>query len=214
MVSRRSNEEWLSDLRGESGVEAQSRALQDLGNYLYIVNYNYLYRHQATISLLQNWNTDELAELAQDCAQDTLIKIANDNFALLCRFSDRGRFTSWAAVVAQRVTSSTVRLAHFNRVQSNLEKVTSLSPSKFAPSTQISQQEVIDELQDCINRLSKIRSRVLVECILHERRSRDVAIEMDRSENAINLQVLHAKRQVRLCMESKGLGIDVLTYFE
>lgn len=86
-MTQRSNQDWVQELCGDRGDDAQRLAHQDLARYLYVEAYNYLRLRQADLYRLADFAAEELAALAQDFVQETLEKLARDDFALLGRYS-------------------------------------------------------------------------------------------------------------------------------
>ena len=82
-MGQRNNQAWVEELRGDCGSERQSDAHRDLANYLYVVAYNYLRLRQADLRALADFAPDETATLAQDFVQETLEKLARNEFAVL-----------------------------------------------------------------------------------------------------------------------------------
>lgn len=215
MSSRRSNEEWLNELRALNGVEQQALALQELRNYLYTVLYNYLVQRQDSVPRLQASGQHFLAELAQELVQDTLLKITKDDNALLDKFSGTGKFTSWAAITARNVCAERLRRRTFSEQPSDdLDAAGGIADGQPDSATQTIQKEIMDALDECFDRLPANRRKAFEECIYHNRRARDVAAELNRTDNAVNQLVLHAKRSLRACMEEKGFDADVIEFFE
>ena len=102
-MQRRTNQEWLEELRGIGGATPQSLAYQDLGAYMYRVAYNYLLYRQAQPNprILASFAPEELATLAKDFVQETQEKLVINDFALLDKFTGKGAFTSWVAKIVK-----------------------------------------------------------------------------------------------------------------
>ena len=211
MSSRRSNQEWLADLRGLNGPEAQSLAIQELGSYLYVVLYNYLRIRQADVPLLAEWDTTSLSMEAEDLVQDVLIKMLQDNCALLDKFSNKGAFTLWAAAVARNHTAEILRKAPYKYGQKAVEDDVSIVD--LIPEKAIRQEEIIDALVSCVERLNENRRYVFIERVLKYRPTKAIIIEIGTTINAVDQLVMHAKRDMKACMECKGFGPEDIDLF-
>src|SRR5262245_41659480 len=115
VMPERSNGEWIAELRGERGITKRHTAFLDLSKYLYRVVYNYLISRQASIVILASFAPEELAALAHDFVQDTLEKLIGNEFALLNRFQEEGRFTSWASQIAVHEAGQELRKSYWTR---------------------------------------------------------------------------------------------------
>ena len=114
-MGQRNNQAWVEELRGDCGSERQSDAHRELANYLYVVAYNYLRLRQADLRALADFAPEEVAALAQDFVQETLEKLARNEFALLASFSGAGKFTSWAAQIVRNQAAMELRKSYWTR---------------------------------------------------------------------------------------------------
>lgn len=87
----RTNQDWLRDLQSE-GL-ARTSAVQDLREYLLKAIFLYYHRRRSDLSHLAR---DELAQMAEDAAQDALLRILDK----LDTFRGDSKFTTWAYRVA------------------------------------------------------------------------------------------------------------------
>lgn len=75
----------MAELCG-SNPQLQAQAFQDLGWYFVVIACRYLTDRQANLSYIANLARPELEQLAQDFAQETLVKVwqvvCNKNFKL------------------------------------------------------------------------------------------------------------------------------------
>ncbi|MGB0386230.1 MAG: hypothetical protein ACPGWR_15585 [Ardenticatenaceae bacterium] len=101
---QRNDQDWVEELRGERGGRLQKQAHQELAAYLYRIVYHYLVGRQSQHHpyMLISFTPLQLAALAQKFVQQTLEKVACNDFALLDQFEGEGSFTSWAAAIAAR----------------------------------------------------------------------------------------------------------------
>lgn len=213
MTNHRSNQEWLDHLRGLQGDIAQERAHRELGHYLHKVAYNYLLKRQVDVPLLFDLEGIDLSEWAQDGVQDVLEKLSRNDFALLEQYRGDGRFLAWTALIVRNHIAGQLRHSQYSKRRMGLDEVLFVPTEDVGPTRSVVLQEIIRMLQDCLSKLPKHMSFVLVECIAKQRRSKEVAEEMARTENAVNLLVMRAKQRVRTCLQVKGIGPDVLDLF-
>jgi RNA polymerase sigma factor (sigma-70 family) len=213
MKQRRSNQQWLDELCGQNGPDAQRQAHEDLANYLYVVAYNYLVKRQPQVNGLRDWGQEELAALAQDGVQDLLEKFAMDNFAHLKKYSGSGSFTFWSAINLRNQMASLLRRSPFTRRHEGIKGEQSLPEKELEQQKALERAEVVRALEECLNQLSALYRTVLLRCIGGDEEAQSVADALNKTTGAIYLLVMRAKRQVRTCLENKGFGPDVLRLF-
>lgn len=213
--SLRNDQDWVSELKGVQGADVQRQAHSDLGSYLYVVAYNYLDRRRSSLSILSEFDNDELAELAHDFVQETLEKLANNQYAVLDQYSGAGRFTSWAAQIISNQIASELRRPYWRRRgalpdEIYLQQVDNRNPT---PDTAALVSEVREVLERCLARLPERYRIAFLRCIADGERADDVAQDLDATSNAVYLLVYRAKRQLRKCITKSGLGLDSLSIF-
>jgi len=209
----RTNQLWLDELRGSCGLARQKKAYLDLANYLYKVAYNYLLKRQSDIPLLSTQMSTELAALAQDSAQDVLMKISANNGKLLEQYQERGRFLGWMALIIRNHVAGYLRRPPYNREVPQSAEMGNIAKDELPFENRATLEEIGVELQKCLDALPVTRREALIRCILLGERSKVVATQLNRTVNAIDQLVWHAKRQVRECLHQKGIGADVLNLF-
>lgn len=214
---RRNNEEWLNELRGASGRFAQRRALEDLGNYLTVVIFNYLSQRAVTDRAVAGFSADEYVELAHDFTQDALEKLTRNHFALLNKFQAQGAFTSWMAQVSLRIVASELRRAYWRRrihfpdpesEDADDAFATFVDPGAVEPALAALQRELGEEILDCLNRLSDRYRTVFLRCVEEEEQADVVAADLGTTTNAVYVIIYRAKRQLRRCLTRKGISLD------
>jgi len=226
-MGQRTNRAWVEELSGDCGVAAQRQAHQDLASYLYVVAYNYLRLRQSDLYRLADFAAEEMAALAQDFVQETLEKLARDDFALLSRYSAVGNFTSWAAQIVRNQAAMELRKSYWTRrsplPQAGANDDNGAEPAlaveladpspAIDPARRAQQQQVHDLMQRCLARLSE-RYRVAVLNCLGDGIAADVvARALETTPNAVYLIIQRAKRQLRACLEQSGLDRSVLAVF-
>jgi RNA polymerase sigma-70 factor (ECF subfamily) len=103
-MTDRTNEQWLADLRSD-GPE-RSLALGDLQVRLQRGLYYYLSHDRSDLS---DRTGEELEQMAQDFAQDALLKVLDN----LDSFRGESQFITWASKIAARVAISELRRARY-----------------------------------------------------------------------------------------------------
>lgn len=213
---RRTNEEWLEELRGDEGYQAQALAHDDLAGYLYKVAYNYLLTRQAKANpqILVSFGLSDLATLAQDFVQETLEKLAKNDFALLEQFKGEGSFTGWVAVIVRRQVAQELRKSYWERrvilsqngaTEEEDEEEFELVSDEISPEQAVMQQEVSQALLACLGRLKADQRTALVGLIVEKKSGKELAKALDRpNENAIYSLVGRTKRKVRKCLQKAG----------
>src|SRR5215216_5605453 len=103
-MTERTNEAWLADLKGPA--EVQTQAIEDLQQRLQRGIYYYLSRERSDLSNLSN---GELTQMAEDLAQDAVMRVIEN----LHSFRGDSMFTTWATRIAVRVAISDLRRARY-----------------------------------------------------------------------------------------------------
>lgn len=210
-MQKRQNGQWIDDLRGSNGEDAQRASLNDLGKYLTKVSYNSLLRHLEDSSLAQT--------LSVEFAQEALVKICKDDFASLSQFRGEGNFTSWAATICSRIILRQIKKPNFKVYKStdadSDEKLERLkSPGKTQTENIVLFKNVEQALQDCLDSLSRPR-RIALDTILLGISAAEAGEKIGaKSANAVHSQVHRAKWDLKNCLETSGFDKTVLDLFE
>lgn len=226
-MTQRSNVDWIRELRGDCDRDVQRQAHEDLGNYLYVVAYNYLRLRQADLPALAAFAPEDAAALAQDFVQETLEKLARDDFALLGRYRSDGRFTSWAAQVVRNQAAMELRKSYWTRRISlpepgddpgeeplELPRRPTEADADANPEHTAARAQVNSILQACLERLPERNRLAIVGCIADDLRAEAVAQQLNTTANAVYLLITRGKRQLRDCLQRAGLSRDVLSLFD
>ena len=227
-MTKRSSEDWIQDLCGDRGREAQHLACDDLANYLYVVAYNYLRLRQADVRALADFAPEEMAALAQDFVQGTLEVMARNNFTLLAKYSGAGKFTSWAAQIVRNQAAMELRKSYWIRrttlsssadpeeasEEPSLGRDVADASGEVDPAQRAQQQQVQDILQRCLAKLPERNRLAIVSCIANDARAELVAQTLNTTANAVYLLIARGKRQLKECLQHAGLSRDVLSIFE
>ena len=223
----RDNQEWVQELRGDRGGQQQEAAHCELANYLYVVAYNYLRIRQTNLRALAAFPVDDLAALAQDFVQETLEKLARNQFALLATYSGAGKFTSWAAQIVRNQAAQELRKSYWTRrnplpASSDpdedgaepllLQRLADTS-DEADPARRAQQTQVAATLQGCLAGLSERYRLAVLNCLGDNVPAEAVARALDTTANAVYLIIQRAKRKLRQCLERAGLDKTVLAVF-
>lgn len=220
MKPERTNSSWINDLSGANGIDTQRRAHEDLANYLYVVAYNYLRLRQVNIAVLNRFADDEMAALAQDFVQETLVKLAANDFALLENYRGDGRFLSWAAMIARNQAAQELRRSYWTRrIASPIDgeeetplPLLNLPDLSYSanPADSLEQSELAAVLRACIEALPE-RGRVAFWwTVAEDMPAAAVAEHLKTTANAIYLLVLRARRQLQQCLEAREMTPSAL----
>lgn len=210
-MSRRSNEQWLSDLRSDG--TARTEALTDLRRILV----SGLRR-----GLLAQVNTSapEFDSQAEDFAQEALIRILDK----LDDFAGHSQFTTWTHKIALSVALTELRRkrwrdspldtdAHNDAPDHTLRFIAAAAPT---PESATTQTDMLRHVNKLINEGLTEKQRTVITLSLIEDKSTDeVARQMEMKPNAIYKLLHDARLRLKKLLEETGLTpADVLNVFE
>jgi RNA polymerase sigma-70 factor (ECF subfamily) len=212
MTTDRTNEQWLADLRSDGVV--QERALQDLKDRLQRGIFYYLSRERSDLTYLSH---HELTQMAQDLAQDSVLRVMEN----LDTFRGDSMFTTWATRIAVRVAISDLRRARYKDFSlDNLTAEGDLLPAASnpvastpptAPERSAEQAEVLAKIQAALdNALTERQLRALIAVAIRGVPLEVVAEQMDTNRNALYKLIHDARRKLRAYLESQGLSLDYM----
>lgn len=202
----RTNEEWLSDLRGEN----QDQAIEDLRKVL----------KKGLIYALSSRIKVGLEAQVEDFVQDSILRILDK----MDTFRGESRFTTWAQKVAIRVAFTEMRRQRWKDI--SIEDLLPEDSGDFTPmvlsdpspdpekrATQTLMLEMIDDMMS--SELTK-RQRTALLAIMHGGMPlEEVARRMDTNRNALYKLLHDARKQMRNRLLEKGLTAqEVLAMFE
>jgi len=202
---KRTNEEWLSALRGSERDEA----LTDLRAFLV----------RGLGFALSSYSSVRDSDL-EDFAQDALLKI----LAALDTFRGESRFTTWAQKIAVRVAFTELRRRRWRDV--SLDEMGGFPDADFVPealadpSPDVEQQTVQHMFMSMVGRmikeeLTEKQSRALIAVRIHGMPLEEVARRMNTNRNALYKLLHDARQRLKKRMLAEGLTPeDVLSAFE
>lgn len=198
----RSNEQWLSALRMSREVDAaaQQTAIADLSRYMFVVAYNALMKKRSQYSKLSTMDSSTIKALAQDFAQDVMVKLARREFELLDQFAGRGNFTSWVAMIVSNEIASEFRKVRWQRVQplTEMHKEAIAGDNGTSPESVAANNSLREAIEDAILTLSPKLRTALIRCVLNEEKATDVATDLGVTTNAVYSAIHRAKRALQV----------------
>ncbi|MFQ5858524.1 MAG: RNA polymerase sigma factor [Anaerolineae bacterium] len=213
-MSRRSDQEWVSDLRAAGQVQHQ--AFADLGRYLYRVVYNYLRNRKAGLLRLQQLDTSDLEELARGFTQEALQAV----WEKLSTYEGRGKLTSWAATVAIRTAAYELRKPYWRegRMSASLAYDPENNPEEWggtnrewqetqqlSPAVRVQTAEILDLIETTIQQDLSERQRFAFAAQFIEGRSSDeIADDLGTTRNAVYMLIHEARKKIKRRLRETG----------
>lgn len=207
---KRTDQEWLDELRGISGQDKQKRAILELANYLYIVACTYLQKQQDRISGLRWLTNEDLAALGEEFVQRYMEKMIREDFALLEKYSGRGSFLAWAAQVTTNLCGSELRLRAWHRNQPFELAHNQIDSKAIVPEDAALRQQLCETLVHCLAKLPERHRFALLQCVVEGESASEVGQALNISANAVHILVHRAKKMMRKHLECEGIGVEVL----
>jgi RNA polymerase sigma-70 factor (ECF subfamily) len=209
-MSKRTNEQWLSDLRASGLV--QESALADLRAAI-LAGLPYA---------LANWlspDHPQFSSLAETVTQETLLRV----LARLDAFEGRSQFTTWAHKIAVRIALTELRHQRWKDVslESLLESEESeitpgfMADSAPSPETMAEQADMMAHIQRMIAQELTDKQRRAMMAVGKGMPLEEAAHQMGMERNAL-YKLLHDGRvRLKKRMEREGLtSASVLAVFE
>jgi RNA polymerase sigma-70 factor, ECF subfamily len=202
-MQERTNEQWLTELRGPDPNEA----LADL--------YEVLLRG---LRAALGGRADGVDANIEDFAQEALIKIMSN----LDSFRGESRFTTWAKKIAMNVALTELKRRRWQNVslQDLLARRTAtgrgLADPQLTPEQEAFQNMVLAKLRGIIDEELTDRQReAVVAVILEGMPIAEVARRMGTNQNALYKLLHDARKKLKLRMEAAGLSPqEVLAAFD
>jgi RNA polymerase sigma-70 factor (ECF subfamily) len=210
-MAKRTNEEWLSDLKSEG--ERRESALADLrANLLTGLPY-----------ALSHWlspNNPQFDALAEEVVQDALLRVLDH----LDTFEGRSQFTTWANKIAVRLAISELRRQRWKDVSLDalLDNPEAPPPANLmeapgaSPETSSEQGEMLALVQRLINTaLTERQRQALVAIGVRGMPLEEVARHMGTNRNALYKLLHDARLRLRQSLAAQGLSPEeVLAVFD
>lgn len=216
-TTERTNEDWIADLTSDL-PNVRDRALADLRQRL---QRSILYYLSQERSDLRDLSGQELNQMAEDIAQDALVRIMNN----VLTFRGESLFTTWANRIAIRLAISDLRRARYKDF--SLDTLT--ADGELLPASSASTNDTPPNPEEATERsdVLEIISRAFDEA-LTERQFRAleavalkgipmdiVAEQMGTNRNALYKLLHDARKKLRAHLEAQGLSMDyMMTLFQ
>lgn len=212
----RSNQEWIEELKATGKV--QTEALNDLRKRL---QRSILYYLSQERSDLRDLSTQELEQMAEDLAQDALMRI----IANIDTFRGESLFTTWANRIAIRLAISDLRRARYKDFSlDNLTADGEMLPANTSvnnppppgPEATTERRDVMDIISRAFDEaLTERQFRALEAVALRGVPMDVVAEQMGTNRNALYKLLHDARRKLRAYLETQGLPMDyIMTLFQ
>ncbi|MCU0476252.1 MAG: sigma-70 family RNA polymerase sigma factor [Anaerolineae bacterium] len=214
--NERTNEDWLTDLQPDN--PRQPEALADLRAKVQRSIYYYLSQERSD---LRDAPTQELQQMAEDLAQDTVMRVLNN----LSYFRGESQFTTWANRIATRIAISELRRARYRDF--SLDNLTAEGETLPAEASLISEAppspERAAERADTLGRVMALLSESLtdrqykaIEAVALRGVPMDVvADQLGTNRNALYKLLHDARRKLKSALDADGLSVDyVLNLFQ
>jgi RNA polymerase sigma-70 factor (ECF subfamily) len=209
MSTTRTNQEWLHDLN--AGGVMQEAAIADLRDLLLRAA---LYFFSRNTGDFRGLDRDEIAERAEDCAQDALIAVMDH----LSDFRGDSKFTTWAYKFAINMAMMAARRERWKGV--SLDDLADSDESHFfdriiqdksdgvAPEHSAIQAEIQRTIREVIeNDLTENQRRVLVMMVFNEVPMDEVVRHFDTNRNAVYKMLHDARRKIKSGLQVRGFEI-------
>ena len=205
-MQTRTNEEWLSDLRGDN----QDQAIEDLGRVL----------KRGLIYALSSRIQTDLETQVDDFVQDAILRILDK----MDTFRGESKFTTWAQKVAVRVAFTEMRRQRWRDI--SIEDLMPEDSGDFTPmvlsdpspnpETRASQTLMLEMVDEMLKTDLTERQRTALMAVMHGGMPlEEVARRMDTNRNALYKLLHDARKQMRSGLIEKGLTPqEVLEVFE
>lgn len=212
-MAERTNDEWLADLTSE-GPQREA-AIEDLRSQLERRIFYYLRSDRSDMS---SRPTAEVRQMAQDFAQDALLKVLDN----LSTFRGESRFLTWATKIATRVAISELRRARWRNVSLDLLTADgdlmpgilelSITPDASPdPERSAERQEVLRILDDALENVLTERQRIAISAYMIEGMNvEEIARRLGSNRNAIYKVVHDARVKLKRYLEEQGLSLDYI----
>jgi RNA polymerase sigma-70 factor (ECF subfamily) len=212
-MTDRTNDQWLADLQAEGATRA--KALMDLAARLERGLFFYLSHDRSD---LVDRSTEELQQMAQDFAQESLIKVLDN----LVSFRGESQFLTWATKIASRVAISELRRARWrdyslDRLTADGEIMPSITSLAVTPDGAASpehtaeREDALQLIDEAISEALTERQRLALTAIAIDGIPIDqVAIHMGTNRNALYKLLHDARLKLKAHMESQGLSLGYI----
>ncbi|RJP52486.1 MAG: sigma-70 family RNA polymerase sigma factor [Anaerolineaceae bacterium] len=209
-MDKRTNEEWVADLR--AGGDQQAQALEDLRA---IILRGLPYAIAGRIAP----NSPESEALTEEVVQETLMRVLE----YLDTFEGRSQFTTWAHKIAVRAALTELRRVRWREVplpemEMNDEGDASyreLPDSQASPEEQVSRAEMMKRVNRIIMEELTEKQRMAMTAIMEGFPLEEAAQRLGTNRNTLYKLMHDARLRLKKRLEKEGLTPrEVLSVFE
>jgi RNA polymerase sigma-70 factor (ECF subfamily) len=210
-MDKRTNEEWLADLR--AGGDRQAQALEDLRAII-------LRGLPYAIAGRLDPNSPESEALTEEVVQETLVRVLEH----LDSFEGRSQFTTWAHKIAVRAALTELRRARWREVplpemEMNEEggdaSYRELPDGQASPEEQVSQAEMMKRVNRIIMEELTEKQRQALMAVMEGFPLEEAARRLGTNRNALYKMMHDARQRLKKRLEKDGLTPqEVLSVFE
>jgi len=211
MTTTRTNEQWLAELANTDHPDIQEGAIEALRERLQRGIYYYLSRERSDMT---RHSSDELRQMAQDFAQDAILRILNN----LETFRGDSRFTTWAMKIAARVAVSELRRARYRDFSLDdlsadgelMVRLSSMNAAASVPPERATEREDLTRiLSNALQEVLTERQRQALEAVSLKGVPMDtVAEQLGTNRNALYKLLHDARKKLKAHLEQQGLSMD------
>lgn len=209
-MDKRTNEEWVADLR--AGGDRQAQALEDLRAVI-------LRGLPYAIAGRLDPNSPQSEALTEEVVQETLMSVLK----YLDSFEGRSQFTTWAHKIAVRAALTELRRVRWREVplpemEMNEEIDTShreTADKQANPEEQVAQAEMMTRVNRIIMEELTDKQRKALSAIMEGFPLEEAARRLGTNRNALYKMLHDARLQLKKRLEKEGLTPgEVLSVFE
>jgi RNA polymerase sigma-70 factor (ECF subfamily) len=208
----KTNEEWLRALRADR-IE-QDDALKDLRETI-------LRAMRAYLAADSGYRTEEVGQIVEDCAQETLLTIRQK----IDTFRGESRFTTWATSIAIRILLGELRRRRWkdlsiqhSRIGHDLPNrpIEALQSRHSDPELALQQDEVWRMIKRIIEEELTARQRYVLVANVFQGMPLDLIADRLGTNRDNVYKVLHdARKKLKICLSKRGLTQEeILHIFE
>ena len=210
-MDKRTNEEWVADLR--AGGDRQAQALEDLRAII-------LKGLPYAIAGRLDPNSREAEALTEEIVQETLMRVLE----YLDSFEGRSQFTTWAHKIAVRAALTELRHRRWREVPlPEMEMPDDMDSSyrelpdrQASPEDQVDRREMMAKVRRIImEELTEKQRNVLMAIAMQGFPLEEVARQLGTNRNALYKMMHDARLSLKKRLEQEGLSPqEVLSVFE
>lgn len=209
-MDKRTNEEWLADLR--AGGDRQAQALEDLRAVI-------LRGLPYAIAGRLDPKSPESEALTEEVAQETLVNVLKH----LDTFEGRSQFTTWVHKIAVRAALTELRRVRWREVP--LPEMTmdddmdashrELPDGAASPEVQMTRRDMMNRIQRIIMEELTDKQRLALTAAMEGFPLEEIAQRMKTNRNALYKMMHDARLRLKKRMEKEGMTPqEVLSVFE